>query len=198
MWSVLAVVIIGFIALIDLTRDSTLLQYSRYTIFAAPALCALVAGIEWPRRSHVIALAVVACLGMVNAALVYRPPAARQDFRQLAEIIDTRSTPGELLVFYNESDWLSPGMWYVGYKYYSPSSAHPWVALRHPPGAELRAQMQSRQTFWLIGRTPELFGPIIFPGWQPVAVWRTTAGGVCLMRNSHSDSQRDFQRDPPQ
>ena len=184
LWSLLFTSVIAFVAAIDLIRDSTLLQYSRYTILAAPALCAILANIDWPKNRSLISLAVAASLAILAAVETLRPPPPRQDFQQLAQIIDTHAVPDELLVFYNQSDWLSPGMWYIGYKYYSPSSAHPWMALRHPPDAELLRQLQTRQSLWLIGRTPEIFGPIIFPGWRPTNVWHTTAGGVCLLRNT--------------
>jgi uncharacterized membrane protein len=184
LWRILLIFTIVFIAAIDLTRDSTLLQYSRYTILASPAIFALLATIDWPKKSYLFSLAVVASLAILALLRIAQPIPPRQDFRQLAEIIDSHATPDELLVFYNQSDWLSPGMWYTGYKYYSPNSAHPWLTLRHPPDPQLLRQLQSRQTLWLIGRTPEIFGPIILPGWRPVSVWHTSAGGACLMRNA--------------
>jgi uncharacterized membrane protein len=190
LWSVLFTATIVFVAAIDLTRDSTLLQYSRYTILAAPPLCALLATVQWPKRRSLIPLGILALMAILAIIQVYRPSPPRQDFQQLAATIDSQAMPDELLVFYNQSDWLSPGMWYMGYKYYSPSSNHPWLTLRHPPDAQLLRQLQSRQTLWLIGRTPEIFGPIIFPGWRPTNIWRTTAGGVCLMRNTAPDSVR--------
>jgi uncharacterized membrane protein len=191
LWSVLFTAAIAFVAAIDLTRDSTLLQYSRYTILAASPLCALLANVDWPKKRSLIPLGIIASLAILAVIQMYRPPPPRQDFQQLAQTIDSHAMPDELLVFYNQSDWLSPGMWYMGYKYYSPSSKHPWLTLRHPPDAQLLRQLQSRQTLWLIGRTPEIFGPIIFPGWRPTNLWRTTAGGVCLMRNTaQQDSVR--------
>jgi len=189
-WSVLFITVIAVVTAIDLTRDSTLLQYSRYTITAAPALCAILATIEWPKKNHLIPVGFVASLAILAIIQIFRPPAPRQDFQQLAGVIDSTATPDELLVFYNQSDWLSPGIWYMGYKYYSPASNHPWLTLRHPPDAQLLHQLQTRNTLWLIGRSPEIFGPILFPGWRPTNVWHTTAGGICLMRNTTPDSVR--------
>jgi mannosyltransferase len=181
LWSILFTVTIAFVAAIDLTRDDTLLQYSRYTILAAPALYALLANIPWPKNSIYGPLIILISLVIIVAAQMLRPPVPRQDFQQLAETIDSRAAADELLVFYNQSDWLSPGMWYIGYKYYSPASTHPWLTLRQPPDARLLHKLSGRHILWLIGRSPEKFGPIIFPGWYPVQTWHTTAGGVCLM-----------------
>ena len=58
----------------------------------------------------------------------------------------------------------SPGVWYVCYKYYSPQSHHPWMALHHPADASALAQLRNHKILWLIGRQPEIDGPTVASG----------------------------------
>ena len=174
--------------------SSLFLQYARYTVLASPALYAILASVHWPRLKYVsdlFPLGVVASLALAAGLRAQRGVSPKQDFQRLSQIVDAYAAPHELLIFYNDSGWVSPGVWYMGYKYYSPGSAHLWVTLHHAPDPELLGQLPAHRTFWLIGPAPELFGAALFPGWQPDVVWHTTAGGVCLMRyTAQPDSVR--------
>jgi hypothetical protein len=187
LWVVWSVGIVLFVAALDLTHHSLFLQYARYTVLASPALYAILAGVHWPRFKYfadLFPLAVLASLALTAGFRAQRGVPAKQDFQRLSQIVDTYADPHELLIFYNDSGWVSPGVWYLGYKYYSPDSAHPWVTLHHAPDSKLLGQLATRRTFWLIGPAPEIYGAALFPRWQPDVVWHTTAGGVCLMRNT--------------
>jgi hypothetical protein len=185
--------IILSVAAADLLHHSQLLQFTRYTVLASPALYAILAGVHLPRLKYfcdLFPVGVITSLALLAGIRAERGVPAKEDFQRLAQIIDTYAAPDELLVFYNDSTWVSPGVWYIGYKYYSPHSQHPWATLRHAPDSTLLRRLPPRQ-FWLVGRAPELYGAALFPGWQPEVVWHTTAGGVCLMRNTaQGDSVR--------
>jgi hypothetical protein len=177
--------VIGMATAIDLAHDSTILKVSRYTVLAAPAAFAILAAFDWPaqmRWRNALPLALIACLAVTNGLRLRRPPQPKQDFQFLSQIVDARAAPDELLVFYNDSGWVSPGVWYVCYRYYSPQSRHPWMALHHPADASALAQLRNHKILWLIGRQPEIDGPTVLPGWVPQEVWPTSAGRVCLMR----------------
>jgi hypothetical protein len=183
-WVLWTWAVVGPIALLDLIHDSTILAIPRYTVFAAPAVFALIASFDWPVRAiwrDVLPLTGIACLGMTGALWFRQPISAREDFRLLSEIVDNRAAPNELLVFYNDSGWISPGVWYVGYKYYSPDSRHPWMTLHRRADQNALEQLHNYKLLWLIGRQPEIDGPAVLPGWRPQEVWPTSAGRICLM-----------------
>ena len=185
LWTLWGLGIILSVVALDAAHHSILLQITRYTILASPALMAILAAARWPRW-HLLPLIVIFLLTALAVVRECSEIPAKQDFRHLSLIIDSYAAPDELLVFYNDSGWVAPGVWYIGYEYYLPDSRRPWMTLRHPPSAILLHSLQSREAFWLIGRTPDVDGPNLFPGFRPELVWHTTAGGVCLMRKSNS------------
>jgi hypothetical protein len=193
-WILWGAGIILSVVAIDIARHSLILQYSRYTILASPALYAIVAGVgigRGRRAAQIIPATVIVGLIIAAGMRTARGVPPKEDFHQLATIIDTYAAPNELLVFYNDSGWVSPGVWYIGYKYYSPSSDHPWATLRHAPDERMVQEISAQKTFWLIGPAPEKFGSILFPGWRPTWVWHTTAGSACIMsRQGDGDSVR--------
>jgi uncharacterized membrane protein len=185
LWILWGAGIILCVAAIDLAHQSLTVQFARYTILASPALYAILAGVHWPRLkyfSDLFPLGVVASLALAAGFRAEQGVPAKQDFHRLSQIIDTYAAPNELLVFCNDSQWVSPGVWYISYKYYSPQSHHPWMTLHHAADATLLGQLRQHQALWLIGRQPEIDGPKILPGWQPDTVWQTSAGRACLMR----------------
>lgn len=188
-WILWAGGILLSVAMIDLLRDSALLQIMRYTVLASPAVYALLAAARLPQLksfSSLIPIAVIAALALADLKWISRGLIPRQDFKQLAEIVDAHALPDELLVFYNDSGWVAPGVWYVGYKYYSPNSHHPWALIRHSATNDFLHQISARKSIWLIGPAPERFGSYLLPGWKPDIVWHTSAGGICLMRQPDS------------
>jgi uncharacterized membrane protein len=177
--------VIGMAGVLDLLHQSILLQYTRYTVLAAPAVFAIFAD-QWPMRAKweiAVPVLLIVSLIVADVSRLRQPVTANEDFQLLAQIIDSHAAPDELLVFYNDSQWVSPGAWYVCYKYYSPNSQHPWMTLHHPADAAALSQLSGHKILWLVGRQPEIDGPAVLPGWEPVEVWPTSAGRVCMMRN---------------
>ena len=187
LWILWVAAIVGSICILDLTHGSAFLYYTRYTVLASPALFALLAGVDWPRMRvlrNVAPIALIAFLTGLALLRAYRGVPPRQDFRLLAGIVESHAAPDELLIFQTDSGWVTGGLRYLGYKYYSPDSHHPWMTLAGPADAKVMATINSRRTVWLIGLEPELDGPAFLPGWRVEEFWPTTAGVVCLMQKA--------------
>jgi len=130
-----------------------------------------------------LALAFVCILAFVAIRRCVTDVPSREDWRGMANAIDAYTAPDDLLVFSNRDPWASSGTWYMGLKYYSSNSRHPWLILNAPADAATLRQFQSHSSVWLIGRHPELQGAELLPGWQPQ--WETvlqgSAGGAVRM-----------------
>lgn len=176
---------IGILVASDLIRRSSFLQYIRYAILASPAVCALIAMIDWPPRPllrDALAWCLLAVLGVSVTQHLYDPVISKEDWRQLAVDVNTHAAPDELLVFYGGDPWISPGTWFMCFSYYLPQSQRPWLILHHPADAALLRQLDGRDSLWLIGKHPEQDGPALLPGWQPQMILQNpTAGAACRM-----------------
>ncbi len=189
LWVLWTLGIIGFVAAMDLIRQTTLTGYMRYTILASPAIYAVIAAFDWPRRNFLRDAIAVAAIGLLAVVAIQRSIdgiPAKEDWQSLTDNINHFTAPDDLLVFYNHDPWASSGTWYMGFKYYAPDSQHPWLILKGRANAALLKQLHSRQTLWLIGLYPETRGPALLPGWRPDAVITTTAGGLCHMVPANS------------
>jgi uncharacterized membrane protein len=175
---------IGFVAAMDLARQTTLVGYMRYTILASPAIYAVIAAFDWPRRNFLRDAVPIAAVGLLAIVAIQRSidgVAAKEDWRKLANNLNRFAGPDDLLVFTNRDPWVSSGTWYMGYKYYSPESHRPWMILNGRADAKVLEQLRSQPCLWLIGLYPEIQGPDLLPGWRPEVVINSTAGGVCRM-----------------
>ena len=184
LWVLWAWGTILFVAAMDLARQTTLVGYLRYTILASPAIYAVIAAFDWPRRNFLrdaVAIAAVGLLGIVAIQRSLDGVPAKEDWRRLAENVNHFAAPDDLLVFSNRDPWVSSGTWYMGYKYYSPDSHRPWLILNGRANAEVLEQLRSRRCLWLIGLYPQIQGPELLPGWRPEVVINSSAGGVCRM-----------------
>jgi hypothetical protein len=168
----------------DIFRHSTFLEFPRYTVLASPAVYALLASIDWPPRPvmrDTAGLCTLVLVAIFAAMRVYQGPQSKEDWRELAGHLDHQAGGDELLVFYGNDPWISPGMWYMGFNYYAPQSNRPWLILHGPADDQLMGQLKGRPSLWLIGRDPAEDGVELFPGWEPTDQWVTTAGAACRM-----------------
>jgi uncharacterized membrane protein len=185
LWLLWIACVIGWSAAQDLAHHSRILDYLRYTILASPGVYVLVATIEFPRFGPLrsaIPYAAVTILA-VTAGLQLRkgiPP--HMDCRSFSRYIDTHAKPDDLLLYYYPSRFASPGIWYLCFKYYSPESQRPWLTLRKPPDAALLAQLEKRQSLWVIGLYANSYGPQILPGWHVEQSFSNDTGDACQMR----------------
>ncbi|MGA3068326.1 MAG: glycosyltransferase family 39 protein [Tepidisphaeraceae bacterium] len=188
LWLLWLALTAGPLAISDIFHQSNFLEYLRYTILAAPAACALLASLDWPHRPLIRdtgAWCAIALAAIFAVARIHEGPPTKEDWRGLATQLNHEAAPGELLVFYGNDPWLSPGMWYTGFTYYAPHSPRPWLILNSPPDAPLMQQLNEYHSLWLIGRYPSQQGPTLLPGWQPTPdQWITTAGAACRMVRS--------------
>jgi uncharacterized membrane protein len=181
LWSLGA---IGFVAAMDLLRQTILLDYLRYTILASPAIYAVIASFDWPRRPFVrdvVAIATIALLAFFAIQRAVNGVAPKEDWRRLARDINGFAAPSDLLVFHNSDPWISSGTWYMALKYYEPKSNRPWVIMSDQPGGDLLGQLRGYRCLWLIGKYPEIEGPRRLPGWRPQMLVETSAGRACRM-----------------
>jgi uncharacterized membrane protein len=184
LWSLWTIGIIGFVAVLDLAHQTTLVGYPRYTILASPAIYAVIAAFDWPRRKalrDVLAIAFIAATAVAVLDRVNTGVAPLEDWRKLAHDLDANAAPDDLFVFTNPDPWVSPGTWYMGLKYYAPASHHPWLILTTPADPAILRQLQSHRRIWLIGPHREIQGPDLLPGWRRQLLISTTAGDACRM-----------------
>jgi hypothetical protein len=185
LWVLWAWGTISFVAAMDLEHQTTLVGYLRYTILASPAVYVLIAAFDWPRRTFIRDAIAISAIGLLAIVAIQRnidgvPP--KEDWQTLAHDLNISAGPDDLLVFYNDDPWTSPGTWYMNFKYYTPDSHRPWLILNAPADADVLRQLRPRQILWLIGRYPQLQGPNIVTGWLPAADEdKTTAGAFCPM-----------------
>jgi hypothetical protein len=177
--------VIGMLAASDLIRGTVFLAYIRYAILASPAVCALIASVDWPPRpllGDAIAWCLLAFLAVSVAQRLYDPVVSKEDWRQLASDLNAQAGPNELLVFYGADPWISPGTWFMCTSYYLPATQRPWLILHGPANAALLRQLDARNSLWLVGKYPEEDGPQLLSGWEPQSVLRNpTAGAICRM-----------------
>jgi len=189
LWVLWGLGTIGFVAAMDLARQTTLMGYMRYTILASPAIYAVIAAFDWPRRNFLrdaVAIAAIGLLGIVAIQRNLDGVPAKEDWRKLADNLNHFAGPDDLLVFSNHDPWASSGTWYMGYKYYTLDSHRPWLILNGRADARVLEKLRSRPCLWLIGLYPEIHGPELLPGWRPEMVINSTAGGVCRMIQADS------------
>jgi uncharacterized membrane protein len=181
---------LGMLTASDLSRGSIFLEYLRYSILAGPAVYAILASIDWPSRPVLRDAAAFCTLALVAMFALQRfqnDVPTKEDWRQLATTLDSGAAGNDLLVFYGDDPWISPGMWYLGFKYYAPASQRPWLILHEPADGPLLAQLNSRNVIWLIGKHPADDAATILPGWRAIddpADIQTTAGAVCRLARS--------------
>ncbi|MGA2441983.1 MAG: hypothetical protein ABSH08_13585, partial [Tepidisphaeraceae bacterium] len=184
-WILWGIGTIGFVAAMDLARQTTLVGYLRYTILASPAVYAIIAAFNWPPRRFIRDALAISSIGLLTIVGIQRcidGTAAKEDWQTLAHDLDASAGPDDLLVFYNDDPWISPGTWYMAFNYYCPQSRHPWLVLNRPADANLLHQLRTKKSVWLIGKFPGADGPLVLPGWHSVGLEETTsAGAFCLM-----------------
>jgi uncharacterized membrane protein len=186
LWFLWLIFTVGFVAGMDLVHETTLIGYYRYTILASPAMYALIAAFDWPRRNFIrdsLAIACIILLGIVATQRAIDGVSPKEDWRTFAQELNTSAGPDDLLVFFNDDPWMSSGTWYMNFQYYFPDSRRPWLILNGPASLDVRRQLQSRSRLWLIGRFPQMEGPSLLPGWIPAVDEEKipTAGAFCLM-----------------
>jgi len=185
LWVLWIVCIIGLIAALDLARGLTLAGYPRYTILASPAVYAVLAAFDWPRRPilrDTLALGALVFLIVLTAQRMRDGVPPKEDWRELAELIQAQARADELLVFFNQDPWVPPGIFFIGLHYYAPDSHRPWMMLNRPADLPALRRLDSQRTLWLIGKFPGSAGPIVLPGWQNLATTETSAWTACHMR----------------
>jgi hypothetical protein len=173
---------LGFLVVFDLARHTMMTRFIHYSLIASPAVVAVVAATDWPRRPVVrdcVALLVLMVLTILSARRVMDGVAPVQQWRELVTRLDAAAGPDELLVFSGADPWVTPGFDYVAFKYYAPRSNRPWLVVEGQVDPELMAKLQERDSLWLVGVLPQ-DATREFVGWSldgpPI---ETTANTAC-------------------
>jgi hypothetical protein len=185
LWVLWMAGIIGSIAALDLARGLTLAGYPRYTILASPAVYAVLAAFDWPRRPilrDTLALVTLALLIVVTTQRLRDGVPDRENWPGLADLVQTQAGPDELLVFFNQDPWVPPGVFYRGFRYYAPATHRPWMMLNRPADLLVLRRLDPLPTLWLIGKFPSSSAPIVLPGWQNLSATQSDAWTACHMR----------------
>jgi len=183
-WLLWMIGTIGSAAATDLVRGSILMDYLRYTILASPAIYAVLA-VNWPGRpilTYAVPLLAIALLAVLAGQRLAGGVESKEDWRRLTGDLNRAADSDDLLVFYGDDPWISPGTWYMAFNYYFPKSRHPWLVLNRPVDVNLLRQLRTKKSVWLIGKFPGADGPLVLPGWHLLGLEETTsAGAFCLM-----------------
>jgi uncharacterized membrane protein len=157
---------IGLILLLDLTRGTQQLLFTRYTLIASPAFFALLAAVpaRWGKFLPHAIPAALALLCLIYLPRLYTQNQNRPDFQDLARLLD-QSGPRDLLIFAAPSKGTAaPAQLYLGYSHYSNPQHHSPIILMTdtlPPDVESR--FPSYQSIWLINASPEILPTQLLP-----------------------------------
>ncbi|MGA3068327.1 MAG: glycosyltransferase family 39 protein, partial [Tepidisphaeraceae bacterium] len=169
LWALWTAGTVGLIAAADLFKSTTMSGYIRYTILASPCAYAILAAWDWPPRKILrdsLACIVIALLAMLTFQRLILPPQPKENWKQAAAQFDSVAGKNDLIVFFNQDPWVAPGIWYMSLHYYLPDSNRPWLLLQNAPDQTASSQIESRNSFWLVGVHTDATTQFLFPGWQ--------------------------------
>ncbi|MGA2584935.1 MAG: glycosyltransferase family 39 protein [Tepidisphaeraceae bacterium] len=152
----------------DLIHQWKTSEVIRFIFLAAPAVYALLASIDWPRRRIIrdaLPLAALIVLLLIDIQRLQNGTAPKQDIQQNASILNSDAKPNDLLVFIGNDPWSSPGMVYMDFKYYAPDSRRPWLILQQPADPALQRQLDSFDSMWVFAGDANIISQYL-PGWK--------------------------------
>lgn len=145
----------GLVLLLDLLRGSKHLEYSKYTLLAAPALFVAVAVAAWqlrPRWRLAVAtlLAVLCAIALPSAYTLNKPP-----WVLAAANLQQSAGRDDLIVFARSYDpsWVPPSL-YLSISHYAPNLRAPIVFQRRAPAPEVAQKMRSVREIWIVTQSP--------------------------------------------
>lgn len=156
---------LGFVALLDLSRSTSHLRFSRYVSLASPAVFMLFAGCLRAARGPTvhIAAAIVVIAALAGSSLAYDTE-GEPDWRPFGEAINQHVAANEPLIFYpGQSQPWYPQIYYLGTSHYSHALPRTIVKLSTPADAVLMGQLAGG-TAWLISGPPDRPLTEILPG----------------------------------
>lgn len=133
--------------ILDLTRSTAHLSYTRYLLLAGPAVYLLAsAALRDELWRHVLPALVVACI-VYDLPKVYQP--YKTDWRSLASYIRDQGSADEPLVFHMEDQPWFPRALYAAIAHYGGAKARAVVFLDDAPPPQCRAQLAGKR-LWLV------------------------------------------------
>jgi hypothetical protein len=164
-------VILGMIlslAIRDWMKGTMLTQYPRYSFFATPAICAIVAAPlalkgwrGWLLPGVIIVSVAISAGQRVQAGQFYRG-----DWRYFSQAVDQRAGKNDPLVFCADPFWGSATFPYLALAHYAPDSHRPIMMLKDPADAGALEQLSAYPQVWLIGPSGTNDAPRWLAGWK--------------------------------
>ena len=167
---------VGFVAMLDLARDTSHLGFLRYVFLAGPPVCLLVAGTFWHwkwGRFLLPGLAVVACGFGLGSVYQSEEP----QWKALAETIDEWASVTDVVVFHSESKPGGSGDPFLGYSHFAKSFRRPVVLLDRPASDELLEKLERRRVWLVLGHRKDRSTPLL-RGWRSTSLIRFTGERV--------------------
>ncbi|MGA3065605.1 MAG: glycosyltransferase family 39 protein [Tepidisphaeraceae bacterium] len=190
------VAIFAGVTAMDVARQTSMMEWQRYTSMAAPAMCALaVASLPLPTRmpsflKWSVPAAVLLSLTISAAAQYQIGPRSKEDFRYFAGKLDRMAGNNDLLVFYPPAR-IPPLYWLLALDHYHPNS-RPILILGGPITPTILAELKPyTDHLCLIGQNAPADGPSILPGWKPTQTFiNVVSAGVPSIGGSIAKMQR--------
>jgi hypothetical protein len=164
LWCLLGGFTIGAVLVSDLLRPAHALAYVRYTFVASAAVYALAAAMLWHMKGvfrHLVPLVLaVACV----AALEEPYSINKADTRELAQFVNARCGPDDVLVIHTlgKNDWQAHAL-YLGLAHYAPPPC-PIVFLDQPPGPAVERRIRAAKQIWMMSPSNSVPNEDVFPG----------------------------------
>jgi uncharacterized membrane protein len=170
------------IAALDWVGQTGLLQAPRYITLASPGICALAACCQLPTRRAMVryipAVAIIIFVLPFTIRWMKEGFFDAGDMHAMAQMIDSNVPPKGLVVFYSDSKQVTPGAWYLGWRYYSPNSQRDWLALMSPAEPQTLVQFGKYDSIWGVGKSDESDWQDVIPGWHPESREICSAGSI--------------------
>ncbi|WP_428937527.1 glycosyltransferase family 39 protein [Fontivita pretiosa] len=185
LWAIWFYAVIGFAAILDLTRGTRHLEQLRHTILAGPAMCVLLAGmlrgVRWRVLEHAVpAMIVLACVS--GLGLTYTR--ANKRYSEIGRLLSERAYAHEPVVFYSDPSMRWWAQWaLLAASHYSGTFPRPALRLDRPADEDNLRELRQWDHVWVYWGATSLSPEQIVPGAR--VVWsggQSDLGGVARLR----------------
>jgi uncharacterized membrane protein len=180
----------GFVALLDLKRETFHFTQIRYTLLAAPAVYMIVAaGVfngKWKMIYNSLLPALLSIFLIINIPKVYIP--CKERWFEIADLIKENGNPNEIIILPHAGQSFQlywPRFIWMAISYYIYDSNRPMIIPTKPLTQEAMSQIGWGKEAWVITRFPEFqqanslnWAPYWVPGCQVKGGWVAQAGAT--------------------
>ena len=180
----------GFVALLDLKRETFHFTQIRYTLLAAPAVYMIIAaGLfngKWKTFYNSLLPALLAIFLIINIPKVYTP--YKERWFEIADLIKEKGKPNETLILPHAGQRFQlywPQFIWMAISYYIYNPDRPMIIPTNPLSQEAMSQIGWGKDAWVITRFPEFqqanslnWASFWVPGCQVKEGWVAQAGAT--------------------